>query len=640
MRSNLSLYVALAFIFAATLSILSAMGAARVIEDYSLSAVQTEMDEAGFNWIHVETNGLQVLLRGTAPSEALQFRALKTANGIVDSARVINEMGVVAARAVAAPRFSIEILQNPDEISLIGLIPAATDRSAILAHYAEARPDAQIVDFLETADYPVPEGWEQAMLFGYQAVEVLEKSKISLAADRITVTAISNSRQDKARLDAALAEHLPHNIEVQIDISAPRPVITPFVLRFTLDQNGARMDACSADTDTARTKILAAGHAAGLSGETVCTLGLGVPSTTWGDAGQTAIGALATLGHGTLSIIDGDVTIVAHHSVPQELFDTTMGELGADLPELFSLNATLTPKPVTPTGDETVISTSFLATLSPEGQVQLRGFVPDQRSHDAVVSYGKARFGVEAIYAPLRQDPNLPPGWSLRVLATIEALATLNNGSAEVSADGVHIKGVTGNPDAKTQIAAQLANHLGATDGVNLAITYVEALDPVAALPTPQECVDGINAILTAQKITFAPGSDDIAAGGSKPLDQIASLMEGCQEVPMEIGGHTDSQGRESMNQNLSQGRAEAVISGLMARRILTENLTAKGYGESQPIADNDTEEGREANRRIEFQLIETDTTDNGQTDTKSEDQAEPAAAAPEPNTDEETQGE
>lgn len=73
----------------------------------------------------------------------------------------------------------------------------------------------------------------------------------------------------------------------------------------------------------------------------------------------------------------------------------------------------------------------------------------------------------------------------------------------------------------------------------------------------------------------------------------------------MEIGGHTDSQGRETMNQTLSQARAEAVLDALLAEEVLTSFLSAKGYGEALPIADNSTEEGRALNRRIEFKLVE-----------------------------------
>jgi OOP family OmpA-OmpF porin len=75
----------------------------------------------------------------------------------------------------------------------------------------------------------------------------------------------------------------------------------------------------------------------------------------------------------------------------------------------------------------------------------------------------------------------------------------------------------------------------------------------------------------------------------------------------MEIGGHTDSQGREEMNQQLSKQRADAILDALQSRRVLTGNLTTKGYGEERPIADNDTEDGREANRRIEFTLVQPD---------------------------------
>ena len=61
------------------------------------------------------------------------------------------------------------------------------------------------------------------------------------------------------------------------------------------------------------------------------------------------------------------------------------------------------------------------------------------------------------------------------------------------------------------------------------------------------------------------------------------------------------------MNQQLSQARAQAVLNGLRARRVLTSSFTAVGYGETNPIADNKTEDGREENRRIEFKLIRPD---------------------------------
>ncbi|MEJ2019268.1 MAG: OmpA family protein [Maritimibacter sp.] len=105
-------------------------------------------------------------------------------------------------------------------------------------------------------------------------------------------------------------------------------------------------------------------------------------------------------------------------------------------------------------------------------------------------------------------------------------------------------------------------------------------------------------------EINFAPGSSNIELASSKTVDKIAEILKGCPDVAMEIGGYTDSQGREEMNKALSQRRAEAVLTALLARRVLTSNISAHGYGEENPIADNGTEEGREANRRIEFKLV------------------------------------
>ncbi len=87
------------------------------------------------------------------------------------------------------------------------------------------------------------------------------------------------------------------------------------------------------------------------------------------------------------------------------------------------------------------------------------------------------------------------------------------------------------------------------------------------------------------------------------------------------ISGHTDSQGREEMNQQLSQARAQAVLNGLRARRVLTSSYNAVGHGEIQPIADNKTEEGREENRRIEFDLVRPEPIKEVQTTLESAEQ-------------------
>ena len=119
-----------------------------------------------------------------------------------------------------------------------------------------------------------------------------------------------------------------------------------------------------------------------------------------------------------------------------------------------------------------------------------------------------------------------------------------------------------------------------------------------------------------------------VAGGSSVVLDHIASILEKCGPIRLEIQGHTDSQGREGMNQALSQSRAQSILNELRARRIRTSAFIAIGYGESQPIASNDSEEGREANRRIEFRLILPETTSEDATTLEEAAQTAQDAAA------------
>jgi OOP family OmpA-OmpF porin len=125
-------------------------------------------------------------------------------------------------------------------------------------------------------------------------------------------------------------------------------------------------------------------------------------------------------------------------------------------------------------------------------------------------------------------------------------------------------------------------------------------------------------------------------------MDAIAKVLQDCGDLRLEVQGHTDSQGREEMNLALSQARAESVLNELRARRVLTRSFIAKGYGETQPIADNGTEDGREANRRIEFKLIRPEPS-KPQRETTLESIAESGdteTAEPEPSPASDTEGE
>lgn len=585
---------------AGVVAALAAWASAVVIEQRSEQAVTSRLLDAGITWASVEADGLQLHLLGTAPNEAARFRAVNLAGTVIDAARVRDRLDVTPVKAIEAPKFSVEMLRNDDGIQLIGLLPTSDSADELLAEAQSLRTDGAISDMLETAAYPAPEGWDDAFAYGMEAVKRLPRSKVSVAAGRVKITAIATSAEEQRRLTNELNAAKPAGLVVAIDISAPRPVLTPFTLRFVLDAQGARFDACSADTDRARIRILAAGAAAGVSGRPNCIVGLGVPTPSWADAVATAIAAVTSLGAGTITFSDADVSLVAADTVSQSDFDRIVGELDSALPEVFSLTATLERKSTTAQGPA-----EFTATLSPEGRVELRGRVTDEMLRDAVSSYAKARFGVGKVYTATRLDDDLPDGWPVRVLAGLEALGELAEGKLLVRADTVEVEGVTGSQNARGRISQVLSDKLGQGQTFKVSVRYDEKLDPLAALPTPQECAAGVTAVLATRKITFPPGSAEIDGQTAGIMDALAEVLEECPTVQMEIAGYTDSQGSDSGNRALSQARADAVLLALQGRGVSVEALKATGYGEADPIADNATEAGREANRRIEFVLLD-----------------------------------
>ncbi|WP_270727026.1 OmpA family protein [Shimia sp. Alg240-R146] len=631
MRLSSLLIVCATFATAALLSVVAASLSADLIEDSSREAVKRELSLDGQDWADVHAEGLNVFLAGTAPTEAARFRAMTAAGRIVDAARVIDNMQVVATADIAPPRFSVEILRNDSGISLIGLVPQSSDRAAILRDISKLVGTRDVTDLLETAAYDAPVAWDQSLGYAIEALRDLPRSKISVEAGQVSITAMANSPEDRQQLSAKLVRTAPATVDVNLNISAPRPVITPFTLRFLIDEAGARFDACSADTDRARTMILKSARDAGLSpGRSICTIGLGVPSPTWADAVETAITGLAELGQGSVTFSDADITLIAAQGTDPALFDKVVGEVESALPDVFALSATL---PATPEALAEGTTPEFNATLSPEGLVQLRGRLSNEISRTTTESYAHARFGSEQVYMAARLDDTLPQSWPFRVMAGLDALAQLHNGSLMVTPESLAITGRTGDLEANARIAQILADKLSSTDHFSIDVLYVEELDPLAALPTVEECIADIQAFAKENKIVFEPGSGTLDASAADVLDSIAIKIADCPDLQLEIQGHTDSQGRESMNQALSQTRAQSVLTALQDRRILTKGFVAVGYGESKPIADNETQEGRDANRRIEFVQVmpETEEQTEGEAEADAEtDASDTATSEPE----------
>jgi OOP family OmpA-OmpF porin len=131
------------------------------------------------------------------------------------------------------------------------------------------------------------------------------------------------------------------------------------------------------------------------------------------------------------------------------------------------------------------------------------------------------------------------------------------------------------------------------------------SVKPAESIVPPAECQALLTAGMGTTGIRFIEGSATIAPESEGRLDRLVAILGRCPEVRVEIGAYTDSGGTAARNRALSEIRAASVVEYLVGAGVVRDRLTAVGYGEANPIAPNETEEGRARNRRIEFKLLE-----------------------------------
>lgn len=157
--------------------------------------------------------------------------------------------------------------------------------------------------------------------------------------------------------------------------------------------------------------------------------------------------------------------------------------------------------------------------------------------------------------------------------------------------------------------ATAFALSIGACGGViqfEDTTPYNIAIAPPAPPAEPARVEVKADRIEINEKIQFELDKANIMEASHGLLNEIVSVLQAHANIKkVDIIGHTDSDGSDTYNKDLSDRRAKAVLTYLAGHGIDGARLNAKGLGESQPIADNGTNEGKEKNRRVEFLIVE-----------------------------------
>jgi outer membrane protein OmpA-like peptidoglycan-associated protein/uncharacterized protein YidB (DUF937 family) len=282
-------------------------------------------------------------------------------------------------------------------------------------------------------------------------------------------------------------------------------------------------------------------------------------------------------------------------------------------PEQMAYRVPPTASPTAPAGTQpqAPILNSRLSVINSNGQIKYSGVVPDEQTKQNVLNQLKSTFGEGNISGDVSVNPRArAAAWTSGLSS---ALPNFKASGSEVTFDGNSINvGGAMSENAKSDTVAKLKSVYGT--GMNIgsfeaatAVTEAnrKASEALSSL-RPGFTADDLVHALNMNIINFRSGSSQIPRESMPTLEQSASAIKSAPAgTKLEVGGYTDNAGNPVANQRLSQQRADSVRRFLIDKGVKSDSLTAKGYGDSNPIASNDTVEGRFRNRRIEYKVMQ-----------------------------------
>ena len=291
-------------------------------------------------------------------------------------------------------------------------------------------------------------------------------------------------------------------------------------------------------------------------------------------------------------------------------------------PPTTTAQAPSTPAPAAvataePTAPASAATPTRLALSNDNGVERASGVVRDQDAKATILDALNAVFGADKVKSDISVDQSAAPAsWLGAFRAALEAIKGANV-DAIFEGDKVNVGGSAMEDAARDEIIAALKSALGAGVAVGaltdktaaaVAVANDRATTELASLQSGFDVKDLLFA-LNDSMVNFASDSAEVPESMAPFLKSAAADLKQLKAGHvLEIAGYTDSTGDAALNLALSQKRAEAVREALIKYGADPDMLVAKGYGEADPVASNDTAEGRLKNRRIEYHVVKAPT--------------------------------
>ena len=413
---------------------------------------------------------------------------------------------------------------------------------------------------------------------------VLDKTTISVSGRDVQLSADAFS--EEGRRSATSQVEAVNGVRLVNDSTRLIPEAKPFVWSIERDVVRVTLDG-NAPLPAIKSKLMEAARNAlkGIEISDRMTLARGA-SSKFDNAALLLIDQVSKLKEGKITLSDNDVSLTG---MARELgYREAIQAALKNLPEGFSVkeNAIKAPPYV------------FQATKDPVANtVTLAGYVPDNNVHAAIVAAVGRKFFSEKLVDNLKASIGAPRGFQNAVVAALGALSRVSTGSLVISDREVKLSG-----DALYAVAAdQIKGSIGGELPQGWTAKAEVSVKPVASAVDPTVCQQLFFELLGKAKIRFDSGKATIDKDSMGLLDRLIETALRCPTANIEVAGHTDSDGDTNANMALSEKRAQAVADYLIKAGLPQDRLRSVGYGSTQPVAANDTDEGKAKNRRIDF---------------------------------------
>ncbi|MGD9669692.1 MAG: OmpA family protein [Hyphomicrobiaceae bacterium] len=521
-----------------------------------------------------------------------------------------------------------------NQIQLGGYVSDEALREQIFAHAKKTFPRHAIVDRMETAA-GAPDKLAAVARAALDQLARLENGVVELADRKLR---IAGQAPDQASASAAAGglRAAAEGFQVSDAITFPKPApapVTPYVLK--IDYTGSKVTVAGyVPSDEARTELLAAARkrfpAVDIRDE--LQLASGEPSL-WLSCVNAGLSKLGDLDKGAFTITDTKLMLVG-----STRSETVAGNIAGELRTAANRAC------------ETSVDVTYDAPPEPNltwrashdgGQgVVIEGDVLDARTRAALVQAATRYFPDAQIQDRMTIRNAVSTKWAVAAELGLKLIAMLRQGEAVLSAQDLLIRGEAKDTAVQTGVRDQLSRGIPkgytARDAVEVrsdAMIWAEqeakrkVAEEAARAKTAAEqdarrkqenqsstkaeqvkrreeanvCQRMLREVATTGVIRFDWASANLDSASKPTLDKLAEVARACPKAKIEIEGHTDAEGTPERNKNLSERRAKAVYDYLAKAGVGAERLSAVGYGETRPVAPNDTPANRAKNRRIEF---------------------------------------